>query len=546
MKTKKLLFLVMAFFSFTIQNAFALGGIDHLYGNRPLPQRTKAQIESAVNQVITDSSGDTFRVGLIQYKNLNGSMEVRIEAAAIPRFASKINPLLGFGRDLDGNGKIDTWFLIGKDGIDLVEKEGKDARGRDILGDILLKKYRSSFLMYVNSATNSVFSYLLMSVDAHIASYEDYYRDWMDLEEVRLNFEKDMKNMGSTYTRDQIAFHYELRAIGLKEMQARFDRFEKATFWGYAMADIGLWITGGIVFKWGAKILAKIGAVTSETAFATSVKETFFSFFEKQKSQIQNRLSAVKEKLHLPKGSKDAAKKEAVVVLTKETYAKAISSTIKAQQSKSKIHAVIKKVLKVPGTVLQGAKSEWQYIAMNSGVQILSEGVARYDEIYDENPAIMAQNLITNPEVQGNVGFMTANTILMTGVSKSLKTTKARFMASGSIALTNSSIMNFAIKDSSDLSRVALDTSWETIIGNSQVQLDLKALEYFEKMAQKKGNPKIKLVGYAIALVDMAVGYVAYSKVTTKLDEHAEKKKAEQEKEKNEPKIMLVPILAEQ
>jgi hypothetical protein len=46
-----------------------------------------------------------------------------------------------------------------------------------------------------------------------------------------------------------------------------------------------------------------------------------------------------------------------------------------------------------------------------------------------------------------------------------------------------------------------------------------------------------------IALVDMGVGYVAYSKVTTKLDEHAEKKKAEQEK--SEPKIMLVPVLAE-
>lgn len=544
MKTKKLLFLMMTFFSLTIQNAFALGGIDHLY-NQPLPKKTKEQIDSAIKQVITDSAGNTFKVSLIPYKNLNNTMEVRIEAAAIPRFASKVNPLLGFGRDLDGNGKIDTWFLISQNGIDVVEKEGQDARGRDILGDVLVKKYRSTFFMYVNSATNSLFSYMLLSVDAHITSYEDYYRDWMDLEEVRLNFEKDMKTMRTTYTREQIAFHYKLREIGLKEMEARFARFEKATFWGYALADIGLWVTGGIVFKWGAKILAKVGAVASETAFATSVKETFFGFFEKQKSLIQNRLSVVKEKLHLPKGGKEAAKKEVAVVLTKETYKVALSNTLKAQQSKNKIYTAVMKVVKIPGNILKGAKSEWQYIAMNSGVQILSEGVARYDEIYDENPIVMAQNLITNPEVIENVGFMSADTIMMTGVSKSLKSTKARFMASGGIALTNSSIMNFAIKDSADLSRVALDTSWETIIGNGQVQLDLMALEYFEKMAQKKGNPKIKLVGYVIALVDMGVGYVAYSKVTTKLDEHAEKKKAEQEKEKNEPKIMLVPVLAE-
>lgn len=530
----------MAFFTLSTQEVFAWGSTGHA----SIPQKTQAQIDAEIKQTITDSEGNTFKVALIEYKNQNDELEVRIEAAAIPRFASKINPLLGFGRDLDGNGKIDTWFLVTQNGMDLVEKEGQDPKGRDVLGDVLVKKYRSTFFMYVNSMTTSIFSYLLMSFDASIESYEQFYRDWMDLEEVRINFEKDMQKMGSTYTRDQIAFQYQLREIGLKEMNDRMARFEKATFWGYALADVGLWVTGGIIFKWGAKILAKIGAITSETAFATTVKDTFFGFFEKQKALVEGRLSAVKEKLHLPKKSKEIAKKETALVLTKESYKQAITSTIKAQQAKNRIHIALKKVLNIPKNVYQGAKSEWQYIAMNSAVQVLSEGVARYDEIYDENPAVMAENLLMNPEVIENVGFMSADTILMTGVSKSLKTTKARFMASGAIALTNSSIMNFAIKDGSDLSRVALDTSWEVIIGNGQVQLDLKALEYFEKMALKKGNPKIKLVGYVIALVDMGAGYVAYSKVTTKLDEYEDKKKAE--KEKNEPKVMLVPVLAEQ
>lgn len=540
MKRISLLFLMMAIFALSTQEVFALGSTGHA----SIPKKTQAQIDAQIKQTITDSEGNTFKVALIEYKNQNDEMEVRIEASAIPRFASKINPLLGFGRDLDGNGKIDTWFLVTQNGMDLVEKEGKDTKGRDVLGDILVKKYRSTFFMYVNAATTSIFSYLLMSFDASITSYEDYYRDWMDLEQVRITFEKDLKNLGSTYTRDQIAFQYELREIGLKEMNDRMARFEKATFWGYALADVGLWVTGGIIFKWGAKILVKIGAVASETAFINTVKETFFGFFEKQKALVQGRLSAVKDKLHLSKTGKEVAAKEATVVLSKETYKQAITSTIKAQQSKNRIHIALKKVIKIPKNIFQGVKSEWQYIAMNSGVQILSEGVARYDDIYDENPLVMAQNLLTNREVIENVGFMSADTILMTGVSKSLKTTKAKFMASGAIALTNSSIMNFAIKDSADLTRVALDTGWEAIIGNAQLQLDLKALEYFEKMAQKKGNPKIKLVGYVIALVDMSVGYVTYSKVTTKLDEMDEQKKAE--KENNQPKIMLVPVLAEQ
>lgn len=541
MRRINLLFMMMIF-ALSTQEVFAWGSAGHA----SIPKKTQAQIDADIDQTITDSNGNTFKVALIPYKNKNDTLEVRIEATALPRFASKINPLLGFGRDIDGNGKIDTWFFVTQDGLDTYEKEGNDSRGRDILGDLLIKKYRSTFFMYVNSTTTSIFSYLLMSFDASITSYEDYYRDWMDLEEVRLNFEKDVAELRTTYTRDQIEYNLKLREIGLKEMNDRMARFEKQTFWGYAIADVGLWITGGIIFKWGAKILAKIGAVTSETAFATAVKDTFLGFFEKQKALVEKRLSAVKEKLHVSKATKEAAKKETALVLTKETYKVAMSNTLKAQQSKNKLHAAVMKVIKIPKNVYQGAKSEWQYIAMNATVQVGSEAAARYDEIYDENPAVMAQNLITNPEVIENVGFMSADTILMTGVSKSLKTTKARFMASGAIALTNSSIMNFAIKDSADLARVALDTSWETIIGNGQVQLDLKALEYFEKMAQKKGNPKIKLVGYAIALVDMAAGYVVYSKVTSKLDDMEEAKKKEKEKSNTEPKVMLVPILAEQ
>lgn len=540
MRRINLLFLMMAIIAVSTQEAFAWGSTGHA----SIPKKTQAQIDAQIKQTITDSEGNTFKVALIEYKNQNDEMEVRIEASAIPRFASKINPLLGFGRDLDGNGKIDTWFLVTPNGLDLVEKEGKDSKGRDVLGDILIKKYRSTFFMYVNAATTSIFSYLLMSFDASIESYETYYRDWMDLEQVRITFEKDQKNLGSTYTRDQIAYQYELRAIGLKEMNDRMARFEKATFWGYALADVGLWVTGGIVFKWGAKILAKIGAITSETAFATAVKDSFFGFFEKQKAAIENRLVDLKAKIPKPRTRKEIAAETAAVTLTKENYKVAMSNTIKAQGSKSKLQAAIKKVLRVPVDIVKGAKSEWQYIVMNAGVQITSEAYARYDEIYDENPAVMAQNLLTNPDVIENVGFMTTDTVMMTGMSKSLKTGRAKFMASGAIALTNSSIMNFAIKDSADLTRVALDTGWETIIGNGQVQLDLKALEYFEKMAVKKGNPKIKLVGYVIALVDMGVGYVAYSKVTSKLDEMDEQKKAE--KEKNQPKIMLVPVLAEQ
>lgn len=485
---------------------------------------------------LVDSEGRSFKVNLSKYKNHNDALEVRIEAAGIPRFASKINPLLGFGRDTDENGKVDTWFFVTKNGMDVVVLEGQEVDGKDVLAGLLHKKYQSTLMMYVTTATTSIFSYLLLSINEGINIQEEYYRDWMDLEEVRLHFEKDYNELGSTYTWDQLQYQYELTSIGFRAMADKMDKFAKGTFFGYLFADLGLWITGGVVFNWGAKILAKVGLIASETAFVTGVKETLFGFFEKQKGLIQNRISTISEKLRTAKtkvGMK-TAQKEVTMALTVTTYKMALKNTLKAQKVKSRLQIAIRKTLKIPANIVNGAKSEWKYIVMNSGVQIGSEAVARWDEIYDANPATMAKNLLTNPEVIENVGFMTTDTVMMTGISKSLKTTKAKFMASGAIAMTNSSIMNFAIKEEANLSRVALDTTWETLIGNAQVQLDLKALEYFEKMAQKKNNPKIKLVGYVIALVDMGVGYVAYSKVTSAV-------------EKSEgPKVMLVPVLAEQ
>ncbi|MBC7713873.1 MAG: hypothetical protein H7177_11070 [Rhizobacter sp.] len=489
-------------------------------------------------EILDDSNGNELKIALTKYINLNDELEVRIEAAGIPRFASKVNPVLGFGRDIDDDGKIDTWFFVTKTGIDTTRIQGKDELGRDILGNLIIKKYQSTLMMYVTSAVTSITSYLFISVNESQNVMEDYYRDWMDLEEARIQYEEEFDNMATANTYNQMQYHNELISMGYKELANRMETFGKQTFYGYAFADLGLWITGGVVFNWGAKILARVGLIASETAFITAVKDTFFGFLEKQKALVENKIIFLREKLQTTKtklGMK-TAKTEVTAALTVATWKKALSITIKAQKSKSKILKFVTKSMKFPKAVYQGAKSEWQYIAMNTVVQIGSEAGARYDEIYDPNPVKMAKNLLSNPDVIQNLTFMATDTVLMTGISKNLKTTKARFMASGAVALTNSSFTNLVVKDGTNISRVALDTGWEVLIGNAQVQFDLKSLEYFEKMALKKNNPKIKLVGYVVALVDMGVGYVAYSKASSAVEKI----------KPAEPKVMLVPILATQ
>ena len=491
--------------------------------------------DAPMKLVLKDRDGEAFNLTLIPSINHLGSREVRIEARGLPRLNKNINPLLGFGRDTDENGLIDTWFFVTKTGMDVVVKEGKDPNGKDVLGPLLHDKYRSTFMMYVTSATTSLLSYMMMAANEGTSVEAEFFRDYMDLEENRLAFEKNLEDMNFSMTRTQMMFHYEMQSIGYKEIANRMERFGKMSFWGYALADIGLWISGSYVVKWVGKILYRTSLIASEMAFVTTLKETFNGFFYKQKSVIATKVAALEEKMALTSKAKKGA--APILTLTTKTWKQALISTIRARKTKGKILLSLLKTARFPKKVLVAAGKEWKYIAMNTSVQIGSEAFARWDDIKSNNPAVVAQNLLTNEEVAQNVSFMAAESIMMTGVSKNLKTTKARFMASGAVAVGNSTIMNVAIKDNPDMVRVAFDTAWETVIGNSQVQLDLKALEYFEKMSKKLNNPKVKLVGYVIALVDMGVGYVVYSKATSAINK--------QHEPEPEPKVMLVPVFAE-
>lgn len=518
-------YLLLCFVTFMAQSSWATNSI----------QKEKFHFRSNDQKII--------EIDLISYRNHLDSLEVKIQASGLPRLNKDFNPILGYGRDTDGNNKIDAWFFITEDGIKTILAEGKHSLGKDLLSDLLKKHYHTSVSLYASTAATSVLSYLFISVNEAKKSEDIYYQNWIDLEESQILFERDL-----FHTRQEIMSHYELQSMGYSALAKEMDDFAKKSFWGYALADIGLWMTGGVVINWGAKLLGKIGISLSETAFIQSTKETMLNFLQKQKNTIETKISQINQKLrpesHSKKSKSDSKLSVKSPILN---WSQNLSHAIKSRKTKHLLKKSLITSIKWPKKIVKGAASEWKYITMNTSVQLGAEAVARYDEIYDENPVIMANNLITNPEVIQNVGFMATDTILMTGISKNLKTTKARFMASGAVAITNSSIVNFGLSDDANIGRVAFDTAWETIIGNAQVQIDLKALEHFEKMAQKKNNPKIKLVGYAVALVDMGIGYFTYSKATSMIEESETKPETENTKEKsqnNGQEVMLIPILA--
>ena len=483
-----------------------------------------ATTDSLYHFKIADSEGNISKISIHPYINQTGTFEVRIDAAGIPRLFDKLNPTIAYGRDLNHNNKIDTWFFLTETGISVIEKEGSDTYGRDILGQLVNNQFKTSSKAYLSSATTTALSYLFFTADEIKSSGEEFYYDWINLEELNLAITKEEKDhkLGMSY--EQMMANRELVSIGFKDLADQMEKLQNRDLYGYLALDVGAWLTGGVIIKWGGKLLATPLKMLSETTFVKYLSENLSKYVGAQQEKLALKFNQIKESFNNSK-----SKEKLVVVKTvisKNIWRSQLKMSLKAIQIKNKL-------LGFSMNIFKGVRNEWKYIALNASIQTAAEGYARFDEIDDENPLVMANNLFTNKEFQQNIGFMTMDTVLMTGVSRSLKTTKAKFMACGMIAMTNSSIINFVVKKEENYQRVAMDTSWEAIIGNSQVQMDLAALTFFEKLSKKKNNPKLQLLGYAFVLVDQAVGYYSYSRASDAVNSIGE------------ARPVLVPILAE-
>ncbi len=483
---------------------------------------------------LTDKDGEELIVGLTTYKNEFGSLEVRIDAAGMPKLLDRLNPTIAFGRDLNDDQKIDTWFFLTKNGIETEFAEGRDALGKDILSRLLLKRHQTSARLYVTTATTTLLSFFLLSAKESTDIEAHYTHDWMNLEEMKIRLEREMSSNANTLTRDQIQFQYSVISQGYKSLADEMEHFAKADFWKWAGADVGLWVSGSFLFKSAASILLKAGSFITETSVYLAFKDELALFVAKNISVLKEKGSVIASKLGVATGKREENAVPLAFKMSAFRLRATVAAAISADIAKKRLTKVVLAASKWPLKIAQGAKSEWQYIATSLGIQLTAETTAHFSEVYDPNPLIMAKNILTNEDILQNIGFMTTDTILMTGISKNLNSMKARFLVSGFVGMHNSAMINLVIKGEDNYKRVGLDTAWESVIGNAQVQIDLKALESFEKMALKKNNPKLKLLGYAVVLVNQGTGYFLYSKATDKV------KNSDQE-----TTVKLVPVLAE-
>lgn len=450
----------------------------------------------ASRQLVTvQTNTGTLKMEAHLYQNAWGRREVRLES----RF---VGSLQGFGRDTDDDGRVDTWFMLDhQEGIQIHHLPSQQAWGLDVVQTQLFRRYRSSKLASLASAYGSVMSSLMVSSASAYSSQETLWRELIDLEEFSLRLKRSKENgeiSGQQWTEASGVL-----MTGFDTTVKRFERSMGTQYWTLVAADIGLWVTGGIIFKGVAKAMAVVGRPIEGLPVISSVKEVYQAVAGKFVHRYRRELARLRVMRGVP-----------AKLITTTLMQTNFPTTLRSLMGKNMLLRKVLPPIARAGIGMKKATLGWRYIAFMGGLQLTTESFANYDEVKSADPTEFAKNVLTHPDIIQNVGFMTSDAYFMTVASHSIRRPKLKFATCGFIAMSNSGITNFVIKGEKDYKRVALDTSWEAIIGNAQIQLDLKALAHFEKMAAKNNNPRLKLIGWAVVLVDQAAGFAAYSTAT--------------------------------
>ncbi|MBY0518224.1 MAG: hypothetical protein K2P81_15045 [Bacteriovoracaceae bacterium] len=462
----------------------------------------------------------TTHVRSFRYINEWGKPEVRLESGALPKMG-KVNPILGYGRDIDDDGKIETWFMIDdQEGLVRMELPSRDNWGDEAIKYKIFKSYHATTKAHIAAAYGAVFGYLLMSISHGWQSEREFWRELMDLDEFTMRLENSKKH--GEITRAQWNESVDLLSSGYQETLTKFEKATGREYWALAGADIALWLSGGVIVKGLGKVFTFIGRPLAQTAIVTEGKAALGKMIGKIAARTRSQLS----RLRVLKGAP-------VNAVASQVIKQRFPSTLRALMAKNQFNRKVLPIVAKTMISLKKAALEWRYLTFMGTLQLSTEVFAHSSEVLSPNPTEFAKNVLHHPDIMQNVGFMTSDAFLMTAASHGIKPKGVRYATCGFIALTNSTVTNLVIKGEKDYTRVALDTGWEAVIGNAQVQIDLASLKYFETKALRASNPKLKLIGWAIVLVDQAAGFVGYSQATQALANSRQQD------------IQLVPVLAE-
>ena len=461
--------------------------------------------------------------------NSNGEYEVQVEheesRAFVPGHTSTV---ILYGRDLDGDGKVDAWFYPDESGIiQVTEARSAQDDGWDAASQIILQKVQYKDRWLIGILAHSILSTLTFT-----ESTGDRFQKTLIEEEIELkDFEVRVNRLVKQSPHDPNLLQYEqMLSDGWADLSKRISTEGMRNRFLYAAADVGMYLaTAGLakgLSKAGEWALPKILA-SAPGAWAEEIYSKIASGVTESFSRATERVTARAADLGLDAEQlerfKQAIRWPAVAGATqaaREMLTEKIPSVIRGLNGRGQVASLFARSADALGAVVKGALKQWKYIASTQALQIGVEIYERRDSLFSPNPIVFAKRILSDKDLLEDVGFMTWDSALAAGVSVADPNLKRRMVICGVLSLVNSTGASLLLKKEPDKTRAAIDTGWETVVGNIETQIDLAALSSFEKLAIKSGNPKLELLGYAAALIDDGIGYWGYEKITQKYEKN--------------------------
>jgi hypothetical protein len=454
--------------------------------------------------------------------NLNGELEVQIEHEESRKFVpGKTSNTVIYGRDLDNDGKIDAWFYVDDNGfIESADTLGSSDDEWTQAASVILKhkEYQNRWLTQV--LLNRILSHLTITVAQSNEAVINLVEQEINAQDLDVRVARLAKLNPKN---PDLGFYYLLSSDTWADISEEAAHIRKTQFIDEAVDEAllaGGWVLGkGIsalsdfllpkflssapgmwaadVFDGLRKSIAERAALAGKTLFEKAQDLGWDS----------DRLEAFKETIRWPAivGAEQGIKR----VLTEQ-----LPAVVKGLNERSKIAAILAKAF-TPVKAAGAAAIHWsKYIAATETAQLGVEAYNRRDELFSHDPIISSKS---RKELIQDMGFGAVEAFTQTGVAAADPNVKRRMVIAAFVSLGDSKVVNYFVNDKNpDPGRNTLDVGWEIIPANIETQIDVTALNGFEKMALKTDNPKLVLVGYAIALTDDAIGSYAYEKASAR------------------------------
>ena len=408
----------------------------------------RVHAESKVTTTIQLPDGKHFDVDIINEVSPRGQEQLRFETSNM----SKI--VLGYGRDLDGDNEVETFFLIGDSEVKTYNYANPNQKSVQRAAFVLARHAKYSGGAYLNGVFERVTRFWLMSENYIHDVMKVFYQDLMDLEELKIKLQQSKVNLS------RAEYFYVLQVLGDGEKLAweRLDKHLHREYVGLLGADAVMLISGGI--------MAKRAVVSAASKVTLSLEVGLRLTFMNYQIAVQQTLKAI---------------------------------TVRSALSFGK-NLIIKSIPKVT------------YIAVSTATQLAVETAINWKDVEDPDPIVLARNMLEHPVLQENVKISLTDNIVGTAAMSLTKNKIAQFAILGVVAAGSSMIMGKDEKGEQPKGRVIFDTAYSLGIDNIEMILDQVALARFAQLAIKTRNPKLRFAGWAVVVVFQGATSWIYNK----------------------------------